>query len=40
MVRVARHPEGDVPEGGDWHQALLRSMSLDIKGVRPALGRR
>jgi hypothetical protein len=37
MVRVARHLEGDVPEGGDWHQALLHSMSLDIEGVRPAL---
>jgi hypothetical protein len=37
MVRVARHLEGDVPEGGDWHQALLHSMSLDIEGIRPAL---
>jgi hypothetical protein len=32
MVRVARHLEGDVPEGGDWHHALLHSMSLDIEG--------
>jgi hypothetical protein len=37
MVRVARHLEGDLPEGGDWHQALLHAMSLDIEGVRPAL---
>jgi len=37
MVRVARYLEGDVPDGRDWHQALVHAMSLDIEGVRPAL---
>lgn len=36
MVRVVRHLEGGSPEGGDWHQTLLHSMSLEIEGVRPA----
>jgi hypothetical protein len=37
MVRIARYLEGDVPQGADWHQALLRSMCLEIEGVRPAI---
>lgn len=26
-----------MPEGGDWHQALLESMALTIDTVRPAV---
>jgi hypothetical protein len=37
LMRVARALEEGVPEGPDWHQALLASMALDIQGVRPAV---
>jgi hypothetical protein len=37
MERIARQIDGDLPRGGDWHQALLHGMGLDIEGVRPAL---
>ncbi|MEQ1912487.1 MAG: hypothetical protein ABMA15_26950 [Vicinamibacterales bacterium] len=37
LLRVARALEGDPPDGPDWHQALLMSMSLQIEGVRPAV---
>jgi hypothetical protein len=37
LVRVARQLEGAIPEGADWHQALLHAAGLDIDGVRPAL---
>ncbi len=35
LTRVARQLEGSLPEGADWHQALLDSMALEIEGVRP-----
>ncbi len=35
--RIARTLEGSLPEGADWHQALLDGMALDIQGVRPAV---
>jgi hypothetical protein len=37
LVRIARHLEGAIPEGPDWHQALLHAAALDIPGVRPAI---
>jgi hypothetical protein len=37
LVRVSRVIEGALPEGSDWHQALLESMSLAIDTVRPAV---
>lgn len=35
LTRIARTVEGSVPDGAEWHQALLSSMTLDIEGVRP-----
>jgi len=35
LARVARTVEGSLPEGADWHQALVSSMTLDIEGIRP-----
>jgi hypothetical protein len=37
LLRVARHVDGDVPSGGDWHQELLHAMGLAIEGIRPAV---
>lgn len=37
LSRVARTIDGGLPEGADWHQALLESMRLDIDSVRPAV---
>jgi hypothetical protein len=37
LARIARLLDDSPPEGPDWHQALLTSMSLDIEGVRPAV---
>jgi hypothetical protein len=37
LVRVARQLEGSIPEGPDWHQALLHAAGLALPGVRPAL---
>ena len=37
LARVARTIDGGLPEGADWHQALLESMTLDIESVRPAV---
>ena len=36
-MRVARQIEGSLPEGPDWHQALLHSAGLDLPGMRPAI---
>lgn len=33
--RVSRTIEGSLPEGADWHHALLDSMALEIEDVRP-----
>lgn len=35
--RIAKELNGGVPEGTDWHRQLLRDMTLEIKGVRPAV---
>lgn len=35
--RVTQTLEGDAPSGPDWHVDLLRGMTLDIEGVRPAV---
>ncbi len=37
LTRVARLLEGSVPQGSDWHQQLLHTMTLDIPSVRPAI---
>lgn len=37
LTRVARLLEGSVPQGADWHQQLLHTMTLDIASVRPAV---
>lgn len=37
MERVAQEFDGGPPAGAAWHRELLRSMSLDIPGSRPAL---
>jgi len=37
LARVARVVEGGVPEGPDWHQALLSVMALALPGLRPPL---
>jgi hypothetical protein len=35
--RIARAVDDGVPEGADWHQALLNVMALRIEQVRPAV---
>jgi hypothetical protein len=35
--RIARVVDDGVPEGADWHQALLNVMALRIEQVRPAI---
>jgi hypothetical protein len=35
LSRLARVLGEGVPEGPDWHQALLHAMALEIEGVRP-----
>lgn len=35
LDRVSRTIEGSLPEGPDWHQALLDTMALEIDEVRP-----
>ncbi len=37
LTRVARTLDGGLPEGADWHQALLDTMALHIAGLRPAV---
>ena len=37
LARVARTLEGSVPQGPDWHQRLLHSMTLEIPSVRSAV---
>ena len=36
LARVARIVDDGIPEGPEWHQALLHVMSIAIDGVRPA----
>lgn len=35
LARVARALEGSLPQGADWHQQLLHTMTLEIPSVRP-----
>ncbi|MBK7586816.1 MAG: hypothetical protein IPI67_42340 [Myxococcales bacterium] len=37
LARIARVIERGLPEGPDWHSALLHAMTLDIPSVRPAV---
>ncbi|MBI2893702.1 MAG: hypothetical protein HYY06_09135 [Deltaproteobacteria bacterium] len=37
MERIARDLNAGLPEGPDWHRTLLRSMTLDKPGRRPAV---
>jgi len=37
LARIARSIDDGIPEGPDWHQALLHVMSIAIDGVRPAV---
>jgi hypothetical protein len=37
LVRVAKTLGEGIPEGGDWHHALLRVMALPVEDVRPAI---
>jgi hypothetical protein len=37
LSRIARAIDDGLPEGSDWHQALLHAMSLAIDKVRPAV---
>ena len=37
LARIARIVDDGIPEGPEWHQALLHVMSLAIDGVRPAV---
>ncbi len=37
FTRIAEELNGGLPQGERWHQQLLRDMSLEIPGVRPAV---
>lgn len=37
LERIARHIEGSIPDGADWHKALLDASTLEVPTVRPAL---
>jgi hypothetical protein len=37
LSRIARSVDAGLPEGPDWHQALLSVMALEIDRVRPAV---
>lgn len=37
FVRIADELNGGVPKGDHWHRQLLRDMSLEIPGLRPAV---
>ena len=37
LSRIARSIDDGIPEGPEWHQALLHVMSLAVDGVRPAV---
>lgn len=34
---IARHVDGNMPEGSDWHRQLLVQMQTDMPEVRPAV---
>ena len=35
--KIAASVDGSIPEGANWHQELLHQMSMEIKGIRPAV---
>ena len=37
FVRIAEELNGGVPKGDQWHRQLVKDMSLEIPGVRPAV---
>ncbi|MBI3202439.1 MAG: hypothetical protein HYZ29_12935 [Myxococcales bacterium] len=37
LARIARVLERGLPEGPDWHAALVHEMALEIPSVRPAV---
>jgi hypothetical protein len=37
FTRIAEFFNGGATASGDWHKRLLKGMSLDIEGVRPAV---
>lgn len=37
FVRIAEELNGGVPHGEQWHRQLVKDMSLEIPGVRPAV---
>lgn len=37
FVRIAEELNGGVPQGEQWHSQLMKDMSLEITGVRPAV---
>lgn len=37
LARLARTLGEGLPEGDDWHQALLHIMGLEVEGVRPPI---
>lgn len=34
---IARTVDGGLPSGGEWHTGLLRQMTVEIEGLRPAV---
>lgn len=39
LALVARHVDGDVPGGHEWHRALLQQAAQDLEGIRkPVIG--
>jgi len=34
---IANQIDDSIPEGSSWHQELLKQMTFDIKGLRPAV---
>ena len=37
FVRISEELDGGVPQGERWHRQLLKDMTLEIPGVRPAV---
>jgi predicted nucleotidyltransferase len=35
--QIARHVDGGIPSGAEWHRDLLRQMSAEVSGVRPVV---
>jgi predicted nucleotidyltransferase len=37
LREIAQEIDGSLPDGADWHRRLLRQMSADAPGIRPAV---